>query len=266
LQCRKVDFSSVLSSAYPTTDQLNPASGSQKDMNFSTARRLLPVTLLLLGLAAFLVFGLERYFSFDMIRYNHAELRGWVAAKGPLAALAFLLAYTIVVTFSLPVAMLMTPVGGFLFGMWPGAALSVIGATLGAMLVFLAARTAFRDLFHTRAGAVLARLEDGFRRDSFSYLLFLRLVPVFPFWLVNVVPALLGMRFDRFALATIIGIVPGTVVYASVGAGFGILVERGGIPDLGVIFEPRILLPLLGLGVLSLVPAIYGHFRGRKGP
>ncbi len=97
---------------------------------------------------------------------------------------------TLVVAFSLPIAVIVTPVGGFLFGLWLGALLSVVGATLGSVAVFLAARTAFYDLFHARAGAALARLEEGFRRDSFSYLLFLRLVPVFPFWLVNIVPAL----------------------------------------------------------------------------
>src|SRR5436309_3509974 len=84
--------------------------------------------------------------------------------------------------------------------------------------------------------------------------LFLLLVPVFPFWLVNIVPALLGMRLDRFAAATLIGIIPGCVVYSSVGAGFGVLIDRGEAPDFGVIFQPRILLPLLGLAALSLVP------------
>lgn len=233
-------------------------------MSLSNTRRFLPAVLLLLGLVLFFAFDLKRYFSFDTIQYNHAYLTAWVAAHGAMAALAFLLAYAIVIAFSLPVAMLMTPVGGFLFGVWLGSALSVIGATLGAVSVFLAARTAFYDLFHVRAGATLSRLEEGFRRDSFSYLLFLRLVPIFPFWLVNIVPALLGMKFNRYVLATVIGIVPGAVVYASVGAGFGILIERGEMPDLGVIFEPRILLPLLGLGALSLVPAFCTRFKGHK--
>jgi uncharacterized membrane protein YdjX (TVP38/TMEM64 family) len=233
-------------------------------MSLSNTRRLLPVALLLLGLVLFLAFDLKRHFSFDTIRYNHADLTAWVAAHGAVAALAFVLAYTIVVAFSLPVAVLMTPLGGFLFGAWLGSSLSVIGATLGSASVFLAARTAFHDLFHARAGTTLTRLEGGFQRGSFSYLLFLRLVPVFPFWLVNIVPALLGMKLNRYVLATIIGIVPGAVVYASVGAGFGSLIERGEMPDLGVIFEPRIFLPMLGLGALSLVPAFYTHFKGHK--
>jgi len=233
-------------------------------MNLPMLRRLIPVAILLLGLALFLLLDLERYFSFEMLGRHQAELMSWVANHVVVAALVFVVAYAVVVAFSLPVAILITPLGGFLFGVWQGAALSVIGATLGSVAVFLAARTALHDLFRARAGATLAKLEAGFRRDSFSYLLVLRLVPVFPFWLVNIVPALLGMRLGPYALATLIGIVPGAVVYSSVGAGFGVLLERGERPDFGVIFEWDILLPLLGLAALSLLPVLYGRWRGSK--
>ena len=227
-------------------------------------RRLIPVAVLLLGLALFLLFDLERYFSFEMLSRHHATLTAWVAGHVALAAFLYVVVYALVVAFSLPIAVIVTPVGGFLFGLWLGALLSVIGATIGSVAVFLAARTAFYDLFHARAGAALARLEEGFRRDSFSYLLFLRLVPVFPFWLVNIVPALLGMRLGPYSLATAIGIIPGAVVYSSVGAGLGIVIDRGEMPNLGIIFEWRILLPLLGLAVLALVPVLYTHLRARK--
>lgn len=227
-------------------------------------RRLAPAAILLTGLVLFLAFGLERYFSFEMLSRHHAVLAAWVAGNTLLASLLFVLAYTLVVAFSLPIAIIITPLGGFLFGTWLGAILSVIGATVGSVAVFLAARSAFRELFRARAGAALARLEEGFRRDSFSYLLFLRLVPVFPFWLVNIVPALLGMRLWPYTLATLIGIIPAAFVYAGVGAGFGTLFDRGQAPDLGLIFEWRILLPLLGLAVLALVPVLYSHLRGGK--
>jgi uncharacterized membrane protein YdjX (TVP38/TMEM64 family) len=227
-------------------------------------RRLIPVAVLLLGLALFLLLDLERYFSFVMLSRHHATLTAWVAAHTALAALLFVVAYALVVAFSLPIAVIVTPVGGFLFGLWLGALLSVIGATIGSVAVFLAARTAFYDLFHARAGAALARLKEGFRRDSFSYLLFLRLVPVFPFWLVNIVPALLGMALAPYTLATLIGIIPGAVVYSSVGSGLGMLLDRGEMPNLGIIFEWRILLPLLGLAILALVPVLYTHLRARK--
>lgn len=233
-------------------------------MTLPMLRRLLPVVILLLGLALFLLFGLERYFSFEMLSRHHAELVSCVADNIAAAALIFVLFYALAVAFSLPIAVVITPVGGFLFGVWLGALLSVIGATLGSVALFLAARTAFYDLFRARAGATLARLEDGFRRDSFNYLLFLRLVPVFPFWLVNIVPALLGMQLGPYALATLIGIVPGAVIYAGVGASFGTLIERGERPDFGVIFEWHILLPLLGLAALSLLPVLYTRLRRGK--
>ena len=233
-------------------------------MTLPLLRRLLPVAILLLGLVLFLSFGLERYFSFEMLSRHHADLTAWVSTHVALAAFVFILAYALVVAFSLPIAVIITPVGGFLFGVWLGAALSVIAATLGSVALFLAARTAFRDLFHARAGRALARLEEGFRRDSFNYLLFLRLVPVFPFWLVNIVPALLGMKLGPYTLATLIGISPGAIVYSSVGAGFGTLIDRGEAPNLSVIFEWRLLLPLLGLAALSLLPVVYTRLRGGK--
>ncbi len=233
-------------------------------MNTSTLRRLLPVAILLAGLAIFLLLGLDRYFSFEMLARHKATVTAWVAAHRLLAAFAFLLAYAIMVAFSLPVAMVATPVGGFLFGTWAGAGLSAIGATLGAIAVFLAARYAFRDLFRARAGTKLVRLEQGFRHDDFSYLLFLRLVPVFPFWLVNIVPALLGMQLRRYVLATMLGIIPASIIYSGLGAGLGAMLKRGEHPDLGVIFEWHILLPLLGLAVLALLPVVVTRLRRQR--
>jgi uncharacterized membrane protein YdjX (TVP38/TMEM64 family) len=234
------------------------------EMNVSTLRRFLPVAILLLGLVCFLLSGVQRHISFETISRNHAELTTWVAANRAPAAILFVIGYAVAVSFSLPAGALLTALSGFLFGVWLGPVLSITAGTIGAVTVFLAARSAFYDLFHARAGPALSRLEEGFRRDSFSYLVFLRLVPIFPFWLVNIVSALLGMRLDRFVLGTIIGAIPGAAIFASLGASFGMLIDRGEVPDLGVIFQPRILLPLLGLAVLALVPVIYARFRSRK--
>ncbi len=173
----------------------------------------------------------------------------------------FVLAYALVVAFSLPIAIIITPLGGFLFGVWMGAVLSVIGATLGSVAVFLAARTAFYDLFHARAGAALARFEDGFRRDSFSYLLFLRLVPVFPFWLVNIVPALLGMKLGPYTLATRDRHHPGGLRLCRRRRELRLAVRprRGA----GSRHHLRMAHPaaLLGLAALALVPVLYAHLR-----
>ena len=111
-----------------------------------------------------------------------------------------------------------------------------------------------------RAGPFFGKLEAGFRADAFNYLLFLRLVPVFPFWLVNLVPALAGVRLGTFLFATFIGIIPGTFVYASLGSGLGRIVEQ---PDLAIIFHPSVLGPIVGLAVLALIPVWYKR-RQRK--
>jgi uncharacterized membrane protein YdjX (TVP38/TMEM64 family) len=227
-------------------------------------RRWLPLAILLLGLATFFALGLNRHLSFETLSRNEAEITGWVAANRGTAAAMYGLALATVIAFALPASALMTAASGFLFGVWLGAALSVLGGTLGATVLFFAARTALYDLFRARAGPALARLEEGFRRDSFSYVLFLRFVPIFPSWLVSSVAALLGMNAGRFALATLLGVMPGSLVFASIGADFGLLFKNGQTPDLGAIFQARILLPLLGLAILSLMPVLYRRWRRRS--
>jgi uncharacterized membrane protein YdjX (TVP38/TMEM64 family) len=186
-----------------------------------------------------------------------------VADNHALALLAFVAVHTTVVAFSLPASALMATASGFLFGVWPGALLSIVGTTLGSFALFVAARSAFHDLFHARVGGAVARLEEGFRRDDFSYLVFLRLVPVFPSWLITIVTALLGMKPARFLAATLLGIIPGCFVFAGIGADFGLLFKNGQTPDLGAIFRGRTLLPLLGLAALALLPVLYRHWRRR---
>ncbi|HMG50061.1 MAG TPA: VTT domain-containing protein [Inquilinus sp.] len=227
-------------------------------------RRWLPVAILLLGLATFFAFGLNRQVSLETLSRNEAEITGWVAANPLAAAVLYVAALATAIAFALPASALLTAASGFLFGVWIGAMLSVLGGTLGAAVLFIAARTAFRDLFHARAGAALARLEEGFRRDGFSYVLFLRFVPIFPSWLVSSVSALLGMNPGRFALATMLGIIPGSLIFASIGADFGLLFKNGQTPDLGAIFQARTLLPLLGLAILSLMPVLYRRWRRRS--
>jgi uncharacterized membrane protein YdjX (TVP38/TMEM64 family) len=227
-------------------------------------KRWLPLGVLLLGTAAFFVSGAYRYITFDTLRDNRMALLDWVKNAGVLAVLVFMLGYALVVAFSLPLGILMTVAAGFLFGTVPGTIYVVIAATVGSIAVFLAARTALGDFFRKRASAFLKRMETGFRRNEFSYLLFLRFIPVFPFWLVNIVPALLHVSLRNYVLATFIGIIPGTAVFASVGNGLGAVFDQGKTPDLTVIFRPEILLPILGLALLSLLPVAYSHWRHRK--
>jgi uncharacterized membrane protein YdjX (TVP38/TMEM64 family) len=232
-------------------------------MKGATVRRALPFALLLAGLVAFFALGLDRHLSLQTLSRNEAEITAWVAEHRALAAMIYLAAHAAVVAFSLPASIAMTTASGFLFGVPLGATLAAIGTTVGSIALFFAARNAFQDLFRARAGAALARLEHGFRRDGFSYLLFLRVVPMFPAWLTTIVAALLGMAPGPFILGTLIGVVPGGLVFAGIGADFSRLFRSGQTPDLAAIFQWRTFLPLLGLGVLALLPVLVRRWRRR---
>jgi uncharacterized membrane protein YdjX (TVP38/TMEM64 family) len=223
--------------------------------------RAWPLLLLAALLAAAWASGATRLLSFDALAEHRAALAAWVAAHPLLAAGTYVATYVVVVALSLPGGAVMTLAGGFLFGALTGTALTVVGATIGACALFLAARTALAPLVAGRAAGLLDRVRPGLERDGFFYLLTLRLIPVVPFWLANLAPALVGMPFLPYAAATAIGIVPGTAVFSGIGAGLGEIFAAGGRPDLSVIFSPAILLPLLGLAGLSLLGA---WWRGRK--
>lgn len=197
-------------------------------------------------------FGLHRYLTLEALAAQREALAALVAARPLPAALLYVAVYVAVVAFSLPGGAVMTLAGGLLFGALLGAVLAVLGATIGAAVLFFLARSAFAPLVAGRAEGLLGPLRAGLARDGFFYLLSLRLVPVFPFWLLNLAPALIGMRFAPYLAATFLGIIPGTLVFAGIGAGLDEVFLSGGSPDLGVIFSPGVLFPLLGLALLSL--------------
>lgn len=227
----------------------------------SPLARAWPLLALLILLAVAWASGVTRYLSFEALAEHRAALAGWVALRPVPAAAAYVGAYILVVALSLPGGAVMTLAGGLLFGPWLGTALAVGGATLGACALFLAARSALAPLVAGRAAGLLDKVRPGLERDGFFYLLTLRLIPVVPFWLANLAPALVGMPFGAYAAATALGIVPGTAVFAGIGAGLGEVLAAGERPDLSVILSPSILLPLLGLAALSLLGA---WWRGRK--
>ena len=216
-----------------------------------------PLVLLVAGLAAFLAFGYDELVSFETLRAHRESAVGWVDAHPVWAVLLFMVGYAGMVAFSLPGGALATIVGGFLFGGPVAAICVVISATIGASALFLAARGVFADILRARAGSVLERMRHGFRENALNYLLFLRLVPIFPFWLVNLVPAFVGERVRTYVVATFVGISPGSLIYSFVGDGLGELLDAGREPDLGTIFEPRYLFPVLALAALSLAPVVY---------
>ncbi len=226
-------------------------------------RRFVPVLVLAAGLVVFFALDLDRYVSFEALRENRDWLRAQVEANEILAAAVLIAVYAVVIAFSLPAGAVLTIAAGFLFGTVVAASCVVVGATIGATAVFLAARTAFADILRAKAGAGLRRMEAGFRENAWNYLLVLRLIPIFPFWLVNLVPAFLGVSLRTYVTATFIGIIPGTVVYASLGNGLGAIFAVGETPDLGIIFDPEVLLPILALAVLAVLPVVYKKVKAR---
>ncbi len=226
--------------------------------------RFLPFLILIAGLGAFFVMGGTNYLSFEEFSAHRGVLVDLVARNTVLSVIIFVLIYVLAVAFSLPGGTILSLAGGFLFGTFAGTIYCVVGATLGASAIFFAARTAFGDVLMERAGPTITKMEKGFQENAWSYLFFLRLVPLFPFWLVNLVPAFLGVGYGVYAVTTFIGIIPGALVYASIGSGLGMVFDQGETPDLGIIFDPQILLPLLGLGLLALLPVLYKKRQSAK--
>jgi uncharacterized membrane protein YdjX (TVP38/TMEM64 family) len=227
-------------------------------------RHLLPLLLLVaLGLVLWRS-GLTHDLTWATLARHQEALRALVAAHPVAAPVGFVILYALIVAFSIPEAALATVTAGLLFGPWFGGGLAVLGATLGAVMLFLVARTALAGFMARRAQSLLGRIRPGLERDGFSYLLALRLLPIVPFWLVNLGAALCGMRLFPYAAATLIGIIPVTLVFAWIGAGVGDVLAVGGRPNLALVFSPAVLGPLLALAALSLAPVIWRRLRRRN--
>lgn len=217
--------------------------------------------------AALGAFALRDYLSFDALRDNREALIAFRDSNFALTLLVFIAAYVAIVAFSLPGAAIATLTGGFLFGTVLGTGVNVLGATIGASAIFLAARIGLGDKLRTRMEAsegMIARIKAGLDENQWSMLFFIRLVPAVPFFVANLIPAFLGVPLRRFVISTFLGIIPGSLVFTSVGAGLGEVFARGETPNLGIIFEPHILLPILGLCALSLLPVVLKAVTGKK--
>ncbi|MEQ9695220.1 TVP38/TMEM64 family protein [Shimia sp. SDUM112013] len=205
--------------------------------------------------------------SFEMLRDNRESLIAYRDAHYLAAVLVFMAAYVGIVAFSLPGAVAATLTGGFLFGTFPGVLFNVSAATIGATAIFLAARWGFGERMAARMEASegrVKRIKDGIDENQWSMLFLIRLVPLVPFFVANLVPAVVGVPLRRFVISTFVGIIPGGLVYTSVGAGLGEVFDAGQTPDLGIIFEPQILLPILGLCALAALPIAIKALRGGK--
>jgi uncharacterized membrane protein YdjX (TVP38/TMEM64 family) len=246
----------------------------------SLARRLAPlIVVVLLAGAGYIIIGHGGISLEAMVRHR-IEIDAFVVEHRVLAVFAYIALYITAVALSLPGAVFLTVAGGFLFGLAVGASAAVIGATIGATLIFLIARTALGEPLLRRAGPRAAQLAKGFRDDAFSYLLFLRLVPAFPFFLVNLVPAFAGVKLAPFVAATALGIIPGALVYALAGTGLDSVIAaqrasydsclsagRSGCQmtfDAKDVLTPQLIGALLALGLLALVPVVVKRFRARS--
>jgi uncharacterized membrane protein YdjX (TVP38/TMEM64 family) len=226
-------------------------------------RRFWPLLLLVLAVAAAWASGLTHWLNWSTLARNQSELAAWVQTHPIAAPCLYLLAYAIVVALSLPEAAVVSVAGGLLFGTAFGGMLAVVASSLGAMVLFLAVRHHLAPAIAARGGRLIERIRTELARDGLSYLLAIRLVPAFPFWLVNLAAALSGMRLLPFTIGTVIGIIPATFVYASIGAGVGKVLADGGAPDLTVVFSPGILGPMVGFAALSLLPVAWRRWKRR---
>jgi uncharacterized membrane protein YdjX (TVP38/TMEM64 family) len=253
------------------------ASAPAADRPRSLFRRLLPLlVIVILAVAAYLTFG-KGMISLESLVQHRVAIDEFVTDHQVLALLAYVAVYAATVALSLPGATFLTVSGGFLFGLAFGASAAVVGATLGATIIFLVARTALGDPLLRRAGPRATQLAEGFREDAFSYLLFLRLVPAFPFFLVNLVPAFAGVRLGPFVAATVLGIIPGATAYAFAGKGLDSVIAAqkdsydacmaAGQANCHLTFDakdiltPELVGALVGLGVLALVPVVVKRLR-----
>jgi uncharacterized membrane protein YdjX (TVP38/TMEM64 family) len=253
----------------------------------STWRRWAPLAVLAALMAVAIQQGWYRHLTLDALIAHEAALRAFVATNLVVALAAYAGIYVVVVALSLPGGLLLTLAGGFLFGWLLGGVVTVAAATIGATIIFLIARSSLGNALAKKAGPRLSALRDGFSRDGLNYLLFLRLVPVFPFWLVNIAPALLGVPLKTYVVGTFLGIIPGTFAFAFVGSGLDSVVAaqrlsflacvddaaaKGLDPasacDLGLdpsaLVTPGLVVALVALGVLALVPIAAKKLLGRR--
>ncbi len=258
-----------------------PAQGAGQPARASW-QRYLPLLVIAVALAGVWYSGVTQYLSFEQLLASRAKLAGFIDANLALSLLIYAGIYVVAVALSVPGALILTIAGGFLFGGWLGGAVTVVAATLGATLLFLAARTSLGETLAARAGPWIGKLRDGFQQDEVSYMLFLRLVPVFPFWLVNLAPAILGVNLRTFIWTTFVGVMPGTFAYSLAGAGLDSIAEAqkktfdacmaAGQAGCTISISPQqlvtreLILAFAAIGLVALIPVVIKKLRARTAP
>ena len=228
--------------------------------NSATLIKLLILGLFVGGVIAFFAFGGQKYLNLETLKANRDALIQYAEQHYALALLIGFLIYTVSTALSLPGGLILSLAVGLVFGRWAGTVLIVFAATLGATLVFLAARYLFADMARKKIGGLAQKINEGFTQDAFNYLLFLRLVPLFPFWLVNLAPAFTNVSLKTYITATVIGILPGTFVFANLGQ------NLGRISSTKDLLTPPIIGAFVLLGVFALIPVLYKKFKAKNNP
>ncbi len=232
-------------------------------------KRFAPILVVVAGLAAAYWFGLVDVLSFESLVEHRDALKAQVQESFLLASLLFVVVYTLAVAFSFPAASLLTIFGGFLFGWFFGGVLTAIGATVGATIIYLATRTAFGDFLKKKAGPGVNKLAEGFRDNAFSFLLVLRLAPIFPFFVINIAPALFNVPVRTYVVATFIGILPGTFAYAYLGQGLDSVIlsarEAGMEVSASDLVTTEITIAFIALAVVAAIPFVIRKLRGGRG-
>ncbi len=231
-------------------------------------RRFLPLGVIVAGLAFGYAMGWHTYLTLDFLAESREMLKAMVADHPVVAPALFVVAYALAVAFSFPAASILTIFAGFLFGWLFGGILVAFAATIGASAIFIAARSAFGDFLRDKVGARVRKLADGFEKDAFGYLLVLRLAPVFPFFVMNIAPALFNVPLRTYVTATFIGILPGTFAYAYLGSGIDSVIvsaeAAGRDVSLADIVTPQITLAFVALAVVAAIPTIIKKVRARR--
>ena len=225
--------------------------------NSATLIKFLILGLFVGGVIAFFAFGGQKYLNLETLKANRDALIQYADQNYALALLIGFLIYTVSTALSLPGGLILSLAVGLVFGRWAGTVLIVFAATLGATLVFLAARYLFADMARKKIGGLAKKINEGFTQDAFNYLLFLRLVPLFPFWLVNLAPAFTNVSLKTYVTATAIGILPGTFVFANLGQ------NLGRISSTKDLLTPPIIGAFVLLGVFALIPVLYKKFKAK---
>jgi len=239
-------------------------------------KRWAPILVIVAATGLAFAFGLHRYFTLSALIEHRTMIQAFIDAHLALALAIYFLAYVAAVALSFPGASVMTVVSGLLFGWVLAGTVTVVAATLGATVIFAAALTSFGRSMRDRAGPFMNKLAKGFRENAFAYLMFLRLTPVFPFWLVNLAPALFNVPIRTYVLATVLGIIPGTYTFAYLGKGLDsvIAAQEAAHPGCAAagtctiaiqsLVTRELIVALAALGVVSLVPILFKHWRARS--